>query len=257
MSSAKATACGLLDTTEAIAHMVDTLVSGLPSLSPSIYIDLEGVNLSRHGTISILQIYHRSTGQSYLVDVKTLGEAAFSTRGTIIPMTLKAILELASIPKAIFDVRNDSDALYAHFGIRLQGMHDIQLMEYATRTYQGKFLCGLKKCIERDMSTFMTTAEKHNWIRAKEEGVKLFDPAQGGSYEVFNQRPLPEKIRVYCVQDVAYLPRLWDLYNGKLNHEWGMKVREETKNRVVQSQGPGFGEEGKSKALPPKGWERR
>ncbi|KAI1198174.1 ribonuclease H-like domain-containing protein [Nemania serpens] len=114
---------GMVDTPEAISSMIDA-ISGLPFDPPSIYIDLEGVNLSRHGTISILQIHARTTGESYLVDVKTLGEAAFLTSGTTTPNTLKDILESATIPKGIFDVRNDSDALYSHYGIKLQGILD-------------------------------------------------------------------------------------------------------------------------------------
>ncbi|KAI0815406.1 hypothetical protein GGR55DRAFT_345339 [Xylaria sp. FL0064] len=88
---------GIVSTAAAIATMVDEL-HGLPVSPPSLYIDLEGVNLSRHGTISILQIHVRTTGQNYLVDVKTLGEAAFSTRGPRTFTTLKAILESPSIP---------------------------------------------------------------------------------------------------------------------------------------------------------------
>lgn len=143
-------ASGMVDTAEAVSSMVDTL-SGLPSTPPSIYVDLEGVNLSRHGTISILQIYVSTTAENYLVDVKTLGEAAFSTKGTSSSNTLKDILESESIPKVFFDVRNDSDALFSHYGIKLQGIHDVQLMEFATRMYPGFYICGLKKCIQRDV----------------------------------------------------------------------------------------------------------
>lgn len=241
----------MIDTTEAVSSMIDAL-SGLPSTPPSIFIDLEGVNLSRRGTISILQIHIRTTGQNYLVDVKTLEEAAFSTKGRSTSDTLTSILESASIPKVFFDVRNDSDALFCHYGIKLQGIQDIQLMEFATRTYPGSFICGLKKCIERDVA--MGYTEKNNWMMAKQDGLKLFSPDKGGSYEVFNQRPLPETIKIYCIQDVNYLPRLWDLYDGKLAAGWRTRVEVATKDRVTESQTYDYDAQGPDKARPPKGW---
>ncbi|TGJ84814.1 hypothetical protein E0Z10_g3982 [Xylaria hypoxylon] len=242
---------GVLDNIAAISSLVDKL-SGLPSMPPSIYIDLEGVNLSRHGTISILQIHVRTTSQNYLLDIKTLGKAAFLTPGTRTLSTLKSILESSSIPKVFFDVRRDSDALYSHYGIQLQGIQDLQLMELATRTHGRTFISGLKKCIEKDMP--MTSTEKRHWLMTKEEGLKLFDPEKGGSYEVFNQRPLPEKIRVYCVQDVHYLPCLWDVYNRKLTASWKTRVQRATDDRVAQSQTQDFNPKSPHMARAPEGW---
>ncbi|KAL2060851.1 hypothetical protein VTL71DRAFT_8903 [Oculimacula yallundae] len=43
--------------------------------------------------------------------------------------TLKEILECPDITKIFFDVRNDADALFAHFGIHLRGTLDLQLLE--------------------------------------------------------------------------------------------------------------------------------
>ncbi|KAI1299541.1 ribonuclease H-like protein [Xylaria venustula] len=241
----------LLDTIAAIASMVDEL-SILPSTQPSIYIDLEGVNLSRHGTISILQIHVGTTRQTYLVDIKTLGRLAFTTQGRRFYSTLKYILESPSIPKVFFDVRRDSDALYSHYGIALQGVQDLQLMELATRQFGRSFVCGLGKCIENDMP--MTMTEKSNFLKTKQEGLKLFDPNKGGSYQVFNQRPLPEKIRIYCVQDVHYLPGLWDVYNRKLTAQWKTRVQKATEDRVAQSQAQGF-RDGPHMSRAPEGWD--
>ncbi|KAH8157573.1 hypothetical protein CIB48_g10679 [Xylaria polymorpha] len=215
---------GILDTSAAIASMIDTL-SGLPSMPPSIYIDLEGVNLSRHGTVSILQIHVRTTSQTYLSPF---------------------------IPKVFFDVRRDSDALYSHYGIELQNIQDLQLMELATRTHGRNFINGLKKCIEKDMP--MSSTERHDWLTTKEEGLKLFDPQKGGSYEVFNQRPLPEKIRIYCVQDVQYLPCLWDVYNRKLTAEWKTRVQCATEDRVERSQARDFNPNNPNMTRAPEGW---
>ncbi|KAI1812342.1 ribonuclease H-like protein [Poronia punctata] len=244
---------GLIDTTPGIALMVDEIYN-LPCSPPSLYIDLEGVNLSRHGTLSILQIHVRTTSQNYLVDIKTLGHEAFLTPGmhSATTVTLKSILESRTIPKVFFDVRCDSDALFSHYNIRLQGIQDLQLMEFATRQTRKSFISGLKKCIDMDLP--MTEKERRDWMTVKDDGVKLFAPEKGGSYEVFNQRPLPDKIRAYCIQDVHFLPRLWDFYNRKLSPAWRAKVADATEARVEQSQGRDFNPVGKHMTLPPAGW---
>lgn len=49
-------------------------------------------------------------------------------------MSLQSILESPKTPKVFFDVRTDSDALFAQFGIKLAGIIDLQLMELASRS---------------------------------------------------------------------------------------------------------------------------
>ncbi|KAL2636412.1 hypothetical protein R1flu_007891 [Riccia fluitans] len=174
---------GLIDTTKAVASLIDSL-SNLPTHPPSIYVDLEGVKLSREGSVSIIQIFILPTSTTHLIDIHTLGASAFNTpasSGT--GQTLQGILESPSIPKAFFDVRKDSDALYSHFGIDLAGIHDIQLMELATRTFSKQYLSGLAKCMENDLFPTMTYTEKRHWREVKEAGIRLFSSERGGSYE--------------------------------------------------------------------------
>lgn len=241
---------GLVDSPGAVSALMDTLYKQ-PTTPPSLYIDLEGVELSRHGTISILQIFVQSTGRTYLVDIHTLRDKAFSTCG-IHSGTLKEMLESEAIPKIFFDVRNDSDALFSHFQIRLAGIQDLQLMELATRGFGRKYVNGLAKCIERDAP--MTSTEMNDWKATKERGVMLFAPERGGSYDVFNARPLSEEITRYCIQDVQFLPRLWASYNAKLTRAWDRRVFEASKERVTSSQAPAYIGKGQEKALAPQGW---
>lgn len=242
---------GLIDTPAALAILVDILY-GQPTTPPSLYIDLEGVNLSRTGTVSILQIYLLPTNRAYLVDVHTLGHQAFSTRGGATGHTLKEILESDTIPKVFFDVRNDSDALYSHFQISLAGIQDLQLMELATRRFTRRCVNGLSKCIEHDAP--MVSSERMAWKATKDQGLRLFAPERGGSYEVFNERPLSEEIRRYCVQDVKFLPRLWSHYKAQMSSIWEAKVREASKDRVALSQTPAYNGKGRHMALAPMGW---
>lgn len=166
-----------IDTDTALSSVLDTLDS-LPTHPPSIYIDLEGEKLSRHGTISIMQIHVRPTSRTYLIDLHVLRQQAFDVCGSS-GQTLESILESRVIPKVFFDVRNDSDALYKHFSICLAGIQDLQLMELATRSFGRKHVNGLAKCVERDGR--LSATESLRWKDCKEKGVRLFAPERGAA----------------------------------------------------------------------------
>lgn len=142
------------------------------------------------GTISILQIYAATLNHVYLIDVHTLGSDAFTTKSFESEgQTLKQILESPSIPKVFFDVRNDSDALFAHFNVGLQGVIDLQLMEIASRDRsRRRFLSGLAKCIELDAG--LAFSERSLWIKNKDRGKALFVPELGGSYSMRSRSSL-------------------------------------------------------------------
>ncbi|KAL3587586.1 hypothetical protein FPOAC2_13483 [Fusarium poae] len=215
----------------AIAELVDSL-DGPPTVHPSIFIDLEGVNLSRHGTISIMQVYYLPRKCTYLIDVYTLGDKCFSTPGRN-GRTLKEILESDSVTKVFFDVRNDSDALYGNYQIKLAGIHDLQLMELSTRSFSRR-TAGLGS--------------------DERERTSTFAPEKGGRYEVFNERPLPDAIKSYCAQDVQILPRLFDYYDGKIGQKWREKMIVASKARVQSSQSATYNGKGRHMALAPTGW---
>ncbi|KAL5416306.1 hypothetical protein PMIN06_000443 [Paraphaeosphaeria minitans] len=140
----------VVSTVTHLAQVLDrlTLKSTVP---PHLYIDIEGINLSRNGTMSIFTLFDRTSKLVYLIDVHYLGFAAFTTHSATCKtfkdsafqvagadtapryVTLKTILECPKIPKVFFDVRNDSDALFSHFGIRLDGVQDLQAMELASK----------------------------------------------------------------------------------------------------------------------------
>ena len=165
---------------------------------------------------------------------------------------MKDILESPQIPKVFFDVRNDADALFAQFSIALQGVQDIQLMEDASRFTRGsgkRLLSSLAKCVERD--ALMTSEAKQCWTTVRMRGEELYDPEKGGSYEIFNSRPLMEDILQLCVQDVRYMPFLRSLYWGRLDSDWRTEVEEETMARVQLSQRDAYQPHGAERALSP------
>ncbi|KAL3475113.1 ribonuclease H-like domain-containing protein [Aspergillus californicus] len=240
----------IIDTTAGIGELVE-LLTDVPNNPPSVYVDLEGINLSRHGSISIMQIFLLPRNEVYLIDVHTLGHGAFS-HFSASGKTLKGILEDEDIQKSFFDVRNDSDALYAHFGVHLAGIQDIQLLELATRSGSRRLINGLSRCIERDAG--LTWSETRGWKDIKENGRQIFAPERGGSYEVFNARPLSEAIIKYCAQDVQILPKLWSVYNGKLGWIWKEKIKVATRERINVCFQAGYTGVGRHMAQSPSGW---
>ncbi len=227
----------VVDSASALSSVLNSL-QRLPITPPSLYIDVEGIYLSRHGSISILQLFVLPMSHAYLIDVHTLGKDTFCTAAADGTTTLKTILESGAIPKVFFDVRADSDALYGLFGIDLKGVQDIQLMELGSRGSNKRLVHGLAKCIEQD--AVMSISERQSFKAFKEAGTRLFDPQKGGSYEVFNERPLKDELVKYCVQDVVCMPALWLLYSRRLSTTWAEKVEVETVKRIRLSQSPSF-----------------
>lgn len=240
----------IIETFSDLTELLNGL-SDLPAWPPSLFIDLEGTNLSRNGTISILQIFVSSTQSTYLVDIYTLKDKAFSHSASD-GLTLRSILESPSIPKVFFDVRNDSDALFGHYGINLAGVQDLQLMELATRTFSKRLVNGLGKCIEHDAP--MTISERTRWKACKDAGRNLFAPECGGSYEVFIARPLSAEIIQYCAQDVQFLPKLWHKYDQRMTEKWKPRVEAEVKRRIILSKSVSYNGKGRHMALAPRGW---
>jgi exonuclease 3'-5' domain-containing protein 1 len=230
----------VVDSVSLLQSVIDAVVQ-LPTYIPSLFMDLEGIQLGRHGSISIMSLYLRPKKRVYLIDIHRLGAEAFSTVNSA-GKSLKFILESSVILKVLFDVRHDSDALFSHYGISVDGIRDVQLMELATRQGSKDFIAGLSKCVEKDSS--ISAAEKNAWELTKRNTRRLFDPAFGGRYDIFNERPIQPIIAEYCAGDVTLLPDLFNTYNDKLRQPnerfWEVRVLEATKERIKLSQSPRF-----------------
>jgi exonuclease 3'-5' domain-containing protein 1 len=125
-------------------------------------------------------------------------------------------------------------------------------MELATRNFSKRCVNGLSKCIERDIR--LSVSERDAWKKTKEKGLNMFAPERGGSYEVFNARPLSDDITLHCTEGVRLMPRLWREYNSKMGRRWRAKVQQATKDRVILSQTATYNGHGRHKALAPTGW---
>ena len=233
----------VVDSATTLASFLENLIS-LPVKPPSLYLDLEGVKLGRRGSISIISLYILPLKKIYLIDIHSLGNTAFSTTNRS-AASLKTILESQTIPKVIFDIRSDSDALFSHFQISVNGIQDLQLMELATRKGSKDIVVGLAKCIEND--SLISAVEKEEWQRTKEGTRHLFDPKKGGRFEIFNDRPIKPEIIQYCARDISLLPGLYNVYNAKLclpgEAHWQTRVFKATKDRIKLSQSPKYDEQ--------------
>ncbi|KAL3474069.1 ribonuclease H-like domain-containing protein [Aspergillus californicus] len=246
----------LINTLEELKSLVDLVARqdiSLGDIKPPLYIDIEGEQLSRHGKISLMTVLVYSSDYNmypHIINIYSLGLAAFSTAGKL-GKSFKDILESPDVLKVFFDVRNDSDALYAHYGVKLQGVRDIQLMESARRlnTHGRRYLAGLSKCIEEAPFAF-NKRERDEWRVCKATGEALWNPRKGGSYSVFEAWPLSDDIIKYCVGDVQYLPMLYYKYRCQ-TVRWNNLIAEASQTRVYLSQTADYQPNGPGRALSP------
>ncbi|TFK73376.1 hypothetical protein BDN72DRAFT_761787 [Pluteus cervinus] len=228
-------------------------VADLATPSFPLAVDLEGVHLSREGSVCILQILRVGSNRVWLIDVTTLGAKAFEEkdhRG----ISLREVLESPKTQKLFFDVRNDSDALYNLHGVLLQNVYDLQVLELAVRLSNGtqaRYVTGLRRAME----TYLDPPA--SWKKTKDEGKAIFDPAQGGSYEVFEKRPLDPRIVEYCAQDVTLLSHLRNAMRsrmGGVGSLWEERILKESRKRVEQAKLDDYAPNGPKKILAPKRW---
>jgi exonuclease 3'-5' domain-containing protein 1 len=238
MSSSKGESV-VIDTVTELAEFLSSIVTRQGRL----YIDLEGTNLSRKGTLTIITILVYPDQVVKLIDVQSLGKRAFTTPASNSTKTLKHILETPKIKKYFWDVRNDADALWAHYGVELANVIDIQLLENVSRPGNKSLLYGLARCIEKDLA--LEAEDKRRWLQTKKQTRALM--AAG----IFAVRPLAEKTAQYCVNDVLYLPQLHRLYLKRMDQSWFAKVVNESARRVADAHSPNYKTHGPQKILGP------
>jgi exonuclease 3'-5' domain-containing protein 1 len=245
--------CILVNSIATLSSFLDKII-GLPTNSSPLFLDLEGENLGRHGSISIITVFIVPENTVYLIDVYHLGSQAFTV--TKDKVSIKSVLESTTVIKAFFDVRNDSDALFNLYQISLNGVKDVQLMELACRPgpdASKKYLAGLAKCVAKD--SVWSDAQKEAWRRVKQGTAALFDSKTHDGPNAFNKRPLDKDVERYCTQDVTVLPGLYNIYDKKLRRPgesfWRAQVQQATKDRIKLSQTPKYDGRDMNKALGP------
>lgn len=211
----------------------------LGSITPrcTLYVDIDGENLSRYGSISLITILVHQLQEIHIIDVLSLGYVAFTTvsdSGT----TLKSVLEDPTITKCFWDVRNDADALWSHFEVSLAGVMDIQLLENASRQtgHDKEFLCERDKAIRMDLSPIvgLTNVSRDN-SRPGSTWMPLRSKGDGDSTPICS-RPLDKETVLACTRGVLHLRGLRDVYMRRISIAWLAKVRFESAKRVIEAQ---------------------
>lgn len=220
----------------------------------TLYIELHGHYLSRHGCPSLIVIRPFPHVDIYVIDIQELGRDAFSAR-SVFGLTLQSILENPGIRKCFWDVRNASDALWAHYHIHLQGVTDLQLLENASRQphvswgWSKTYVHGLDTAIRLDLQ--LQPAEAQHEIRLRRVmAARLPQTA-------FRLRPLDTDALAYCANGIRYLPRLHRLYMERIAPRWLAKAKAETVRRVDVAFAPAYDPLSPSKALGPWGSEQQ
>jgi exonuclease 3'-5' domain-containing protein 1 len=229
---------------------VTELEAFLSSIPPSstLYLDLEGNSLSRYGTISIITILIHPQRVVRLIDILVLGKLAFTTASDN-GKTLKSIFEDADIPKCVWDVRNDADALWALYGVGLAGVIDIQLLENASRAGDKTYIRGLDKSVQFDLKAKLGFMKINRWIQTKKK-VQSLMPAN-----IFASRPMDATTVQYCANDVIHLPDLHALYLTRIQGDWLAMAMTESARRVAEAHSPGYNPQSPTKKLGPWGSE--
>jgi len=194
-------------------------------LETALAVDFEGVKLCRHGALCLVQITCSDDPRLvYVLDVHVLGKRAFALQ-TPQGTSMKGVLEEQLIRKVWFDPRNDVDALYHQFGIMPRGIFDLQLAEVADRRDRGhnvNYVQGLHKCLTQCPTLQSEQKVFAEWINNL--GKNLFEPQNGGSYEIFQQRPLNPFILIYAAHDSRYMLVLYEQYIQSISTSWVQRV---------------------------------
>ncbi|KAK0716076.1 hypothetical protein B0H67DRAFT_488412, partial [Lasiosphaeris hirsuta] len=186
----------LISSTEELAVFVSPM-----DPPAALYLDLEGVNLSRHGTISILTILPKPQGKVRVIDVLSLASSAFTTTSKNGKTSLKPLLQDPGTPKCLWDARSDADALWARYQVRLAGVVDIQLLENASRVGNKTLLCGLDKAVRWDLGHSNAKFPRVQRWFSRKDGFKALMDAEPN---IFDVRPIaPETLQYWRLSELT------------------------------------------------------
>lgn len=276
----------IVDTTPLLVDMVNDIIStkkiAIPS-TPLLFMDSEGVDLGRKGSLTIMQVYIPASNKVYLIDVQTLGVQTFTTVGTTETTTFEDLLESRDLVKVWWDCHSDADALYAHYGVELAGVVDAQLIENATAKKARNEKSTQKFGIAVDRRTNFPYDIKSIIADVKSKGIQAMNNGldsvlklnmsndeyldhhmmqtsleqEQESLHPMAQRPLHPIIVEYCVQDVVVLLVLYEycLASDFWSPEWKVRVQKESNARLVLARSEDFDPDQMDMKAPPKGWQ--
>lgn len=205
----------LIDNELALNDAISELKKYMQINDSLLAVDCEGVSLSRKGELTILSVATRE--KVYIFDVFKIGKAIFYGG-------LREILEDKTQEKLTFDCRQDSDALWHQFHVKLAGVLDLQLLEVmyrrenpttqstkpSTKVKFGRYqrrsmltdaiekINGYRRCLE-------LYVEDDKLLKGKDIGRQLLSLDE----KVWRRRPLSKTLIEYCAVDTLGMFELY------------------------------------------------
>lgn len=196
-------------------------------------LDLEGCDLSKgswrcgeliqdpavplHGQICLLQIA-TPAGEVFLVDVCELGPDTFTSG-------LKALLENAEVIKVVHDFRQDEDALWHQYGVRVKGLFDCQVADVIIRRLQGYRTTFVQGSAKLFGAYEIEMGYVPGYGTLTQDQKLLIHERFSQDRHLWARRPFPQDMILYAKADVAPLPQLYTRQLAVLidlldNNEW-------------------------------------
>lgn len=190
-------------------------------------LDMEGCNLGRSGTTSLLQL-SASTREVYIFDVVALGRELFSAA------YLLPILSSPKIIKLCYDCRCDAEALFYQHGVMAFGLYDLQIVYTALfQSADDPFLKGMHKALQSPgvlQPTEIACVVKRKLAAKQEWAANNFD-------SVF-ARPLSAEFLQYCAADAAYLFRMHQQWSAYVSEQLVVETTQQRMRRFISMTPP-------------------
>ena len=196
----------LVDCESALKDALSELKISLKSKRNNLLaVDCEGVRLSRKGALTIITVAIKE--KTYIFDVVKLGQAVFREG-------LGEMLEDESVEKLMFDCREDSDALWHQFSVKLNGVLDLQLLEIiysrekSTAAQFNFTVLGIRNIekIKGFAHCLELYVQDEDLMRMKNTGRQLLQH----DHKTWQMRPLSDTLLEYCMVDTMGMFKLYD-----------------------------------------------
>jgi len=161
----------------------------LECIDGDIYVDLEGINLSKTGSVTLIQVYIPKSDVILIYDLLQIDDLFVACP------KLKAVFESTVIKKIFFDFRNDINALYFIYKIDVHFVDCVQvkyMAELFEKNIPSATLHGLVQVFANKLPDFPELVE------AKRNGRQFTD-------DQVVERPLQPEVLLYAAIDVYYL----------------------------------------------------
>ncbi|KAJ7653928.1 ribonuclease H-like domain-containing protein [Mycena polygramma] len=208
------------DKANELPHIIDDLLG-----SSTLFVDCEGTNLgtkSGHLSLIALGMPAPSKERPYIVDIQVIGKEASKL--------IFMLLESSQVRKVMFDGRMDQSALFQEYGVIMQNVVDLQLVDIKSRCLRGEGLkermsrlCAYLSLRPKELNTAadaalyeklqvlrgLGKAVKEHGIEDAEKNIKMKAQSANMDWVALSSGPRPRKILRYTANDISLISGLW------------------------------------------------